>query len=161
MKSAVQEFPSNRSNPPYLTQNVPFCTRTPNLLFSEKHRCRFAPLILSFPEWCLQQAAPPPPRGRNLKFSHIPCHNYVGYFYTLVNLTQKYISKANNTCMISLADFVSLPTKVVWPIALFSNSELIFVQLLCWPLAGQQHIVSGLGLLLFTNLKQINSNYYH
>ena len=28
--------------------------------------------------------------------------------------------------MISLADFVSLPTKVVWPIALFSNSESIF-----------------------------------
>ena len=29
--------------------------------------------------------------------------------------------------MIGLADFVSLPTKVVWLIALFSNSKLIFL----------------------------------
>ena len=31
--------------------------------------------------------------------------------------------------MISLADFVGLPAKVIWLIALFSNSELIFVRL--------------------------------
>ena len=88
MKPTVQEIPSNRSNPPNLTQNVPFCTMTLNLLFLKKHKCRFAPLILSFPEWCLGGL---PPGGRNVKFSHAPCHNYVGYFYTLVNLTQKYI----------------------------------------------------------------------
>ena len=50
MKPAVQKIPSTRSNPPNLTQNVPFCTKTLNLLFLEKHKCRFAPLILSFPE---------------------------------------------------------------------------------------------------------------
>ena len=58
----MKEIPSNSSNPPNLTQNVPFCTKTLNLLFLEKHKCRFAPLILSFPEWH--------PRGRNVKFSH-------------------------------------------------------------------------------------------
>ena len=36
-----------------LHRNVPFFMRTLNLLFSEKHICRFAPLVLSFPEWCL------------------------------------------------------------------------------------------------------------
>ena len=29
--------------------------------------------------------------------------------------------------MVGLADIVGLPTKVVWPIALFSNYESIFV----------------------------------
>ena len=37
------------------------------------------------------------------------------------------MNKANYTCMVGLANNVGLPTKVVWPIALFSNSELIFV----------------------------------
>ena len=50
VKPTVQEIPSNRSNPPNLTQNVPFCTKTLNLLFFKKHKCRFAPLKLSFPE---------------------------------------------------------------------------------------------------------------
>ena len=127
VKPAVQEIPSNRSNPPNLTQNVPFCTKTLNLLFFlKKHKCRFAPLILSFPEW-----------GRNVKFSRAPCHNYVGYFYILVNLTQKYISGANYTCMISLANFVGLPTKVVWPTTFFLKKKANFVRLLCWPSAGR------------------------
>ena len=72
-----------------------------------------------------------------------------------------YISIANYTCMISPAEFIGLPAKIVQSIALFSNSESFFVQLLCWPLAGQQHVVSGLRFLMFTNLKQINSNYYY
>ena len=55
----VKEIPSNSSNPPNLTQNALFCTKTLNLLILEKHKCRFAPLILSFPEQHLQQA----PRG--------------------------------------------------------------------------------------------------
>ena len=59
VKPAVQEISSNRSNPPNLTQNVPFCTKTLNLLFLEKHKCRFALVILSFPEWHLWWAAPP------------------------------------------------------------------------------------------------------
>ena len=61
--------------------------------------------------------------------------------------------------MISPADIVGLPTKVVQPIAFFLNSELIFVRLLCQPLASQHHVVLGLRLLMFINLKQINSNY--
>ena len=60
--------------------------------------------------------------------------------------------------MISPADTVGLPTKVVWPIAFFLNSELIFVRLLCWPSASQHHVVSGLRLLMFINLKRTNSN---
>ena len=63
------------------------------------------------------------------------------------------MSRVNYTCMIGLADIVGLPTKVVGPTTLFSNSESIFVQLLCWPPAGQHHMVSGLRLLMFTNLK--------
>ena len=42
-------------------------------------------------------------------------------------LCRKCISKANYTCMVGLANFVSLPTKVVWLIASFLNSESIFV----------------------------------
>ena len=42
-----------------LHRNVPFFMRTLNLIFSEKHICRFAPLVLSFLEWHLWQAAPP------------------------------------------------------------------------------------------------------
>ena len=55
--------------------------------------------------------------------------------------------------MISPADIVSLPAKVVQPIAFFLNSELIFVQLLCWLPAGQHHVVLGLRLLMFIDLK--------
>ena len=35
-----------------LHRNVLFFIRTLNLIFSEKHICRFAPLVLSPPEWC-------------------------------------------------------------------------------------------------------------
>ena len=55
--------------------------------------------------------------------------------------------------MVGPANIVSLPKKVVWLIALFSNSESIFVQLLCWLPVGQHHIVSGLRLLMFIDLK--------
>ena len=53
--------------------------------------------------------------------------------------------RMNDACTISPADFVSLPAKVVWPTAFFLKKKLIFVQLSCWPLAGQpgsQHIDS-------------------
>ena len=36
---------------------------------------------------------------------------------------RKHIGKVNYTCMVSLANKVGCPTKVVWPIALFSNSK--------------------------------------
>ena len=73
-----------------LHKNVPI--RTLNLLFSEKHLCRFAPLVLSFHEWHLWWAAP-----------------------------------------------------------------------LRYPLGGEilNSPMSGLRLSLFTNLKQVNSNFYH
>ena len=81
--------------------------------------------------------------------------------YSEVLIAKYGSSRMNDALTISLANSVGLPTKVVRPIALFSNSESIFVQLLCWPLAGQQHVVLGLRLLMFTNLKQINSNCYY
>ena len=34
------------------------------------------------------------------------------------------------------ADFVGLPTKVVWPTAFFFKKKMIFVWLLCQPLAS-------------------------
>ena len=67
---------------------------------------------------------------------------------------------ANYVDMISLADFVGLPTKVAWSLVLFSTSESIFVRHLCWPPAGRQHVVSGLRLLIFTNLKHNDICYY-
>ena len=47
-----------------LTKIVPFFIRALNLIFSEKHICRFTPLVLSFPERHLQWA---PPGGEILK----------------------------------------------------------------------------------------------
>ena len=54
-------------------------------------------------------------------------------------------SRMNDAFTVCLADFVSLPAKVVWPTAFFLKKKLIFVQLSCWPLAGQpgsQHMDS-------------------
>ena len=59
---------------------------------------------------------------------------------------RKCISRASYTCMAGLADIVGLPTKVAWLIVLFSNSESIFVQLLCLPSAGRHQVVLGLRL---------------
>ena len=46
-------------------------------------------------------------------------------------------SRMNNVHTICLADFVSLPAKVVWPTAFFSKKKAIFVQHLCQPSASQ------------------------
>ena len=43
-------------------------------------------------------------------------------------------SRMNDAHTVCPADFASLPAKVIWPTAFFSNSASIFVQLLCWPL---------------------------
>ena len=48
-----------------------------------------------------------------------------------------YNSSMNDVCTIYLADIVGHPTKVVWPTTFFSKKKMIFVQLLCQPLAGQ------------------------
>ena len=45
-------------------------------------------------------------------------------------------SRMNDVYTVCLADFVSLPAKVIWPTTFFSNSELIFVSLLCQPSAS-------------------------
>ena len=45
-------------------------------------------------------------------------------------------SRMNDAHTICPANFASLPAKVVWPIAFFLKKKLIFVQLLCWPLAS-------------------------
>ena len=54
-------------------------------------------------------------------------------------------SMTNDACTISPADFVSLPAKVVQLTTFFSKKKVIFVQPLCWLLAGQpgsQHMDS-------------------
>ena len=43
----------------------------------------------------------------------------------------------NDACTVCLADYVSLPAKVVWLTAFFSKKKVIFVWLLCQPLASQ------------------------
>ena len=45
-------------------------------------------------------------------------------------------SRMNNACTVCLANFASLPAKVIWPTAFFLKKKAIFVWLLCWPLAG-------------------------
>ena len=45
-------------------------------------------------------------------------------------------SRMNSACTVCLADFVGLPAKVVWPTAFFLKKKVIFVWLLCWPLAS-------------------------
>ena len=46
-------------------------------------------------------------------------------------------SRMNDACTVCPADFVSLPAKVIWPTTFFSKKKVIFVWLLCWPLAGR------------------------
>ena len=46
-------------------------------------------------------------------------------------------SRMNDAYTVCSANFVGLPAKVIQPIALFSNSESIFIRLLCQPLASQ------------------------
>ena len=56
------------------------------------------------------------------------------------------------TCMISPANLVGLPTKVIWPTALFSKKKTIFIRLLSWPLAGWPvggHIIAVLNLNIY------------
>ena len=46
-------------------------------------------------------------------------------------------SRMNDACTISPADLVGRPAKVVWSTTFFSKKKVIFVPLLCWPMAGQ------------------------
>ena len=46
-------------------------------------------------------------------------------------------SRVNDVHTVCLANFVSPPAKVVQPTAFFSKKKVIFVWLLCWPLASQ------------------------
>ena len=54
----------------------------------------------------------------------------------LITCAKYYSSNVNNVHTTCLADNVSLPTKVIWQTAFFSKNKMIFVCLLCWPLAG-------------------------
>ena len=52
-------------------------------------------------------------------------------------------SRMNDACTVSPANLVGLPAKVVRPTAFFLKKKLIFVQLLCRPMAsqpGSQHM---------------------
>ena len=48
-----------------------------------------------------------------------------------------YNSNMNDVHTIYPTDIVGQPAKVIWPTTFFSEKKVIFVQLLCWPLAGQ------------------------
>ena len=45
-------------------------------------------------------------------------------------------SRMNDVCTVCPADFVALPTKVIWPTAFFFKKKVIFVWLLCRPSAS-------------------------
>ena len=45
--------------------------------------------------------------------------------------------RMNDACTVCLADFVGLLAKVIWPTAFFFKKKVIFVWLLCQPLASQ------------------------
>ena len=47
--------------------------------------------------------------------------------YSEVLIAKYGSSRMNNACTVSLADFVSLPAKVVQPTAFFLKKKLIFV----------------------------------
>ena len=57
--------------------------------------------------------------------------------YSLIIGAKYYNSNINDVCTMFLYNIVSHPTKVVWPTAFFSEKKVIFVWLLCQPLAGQ------------------------
>ena len=46
-------------------------------------------------------------------------------------------SNMNDVCTMSSYDIVGCPTKGIQVTTFFSNSKHLFVQLLCWPLAGR------------------------
>ena len=56
--------------------------------------------------------------------------------YYLITCAKYYSFNMNDSHTVYPADIVSLPTKVVWPTAFFLKKKLIFVQLLCQPLAS-------------------------
>ena len=68
--------------------------------------------------------------------------NLVQNFLDIINNKHCLIMCAKNSSMndahtICPANIVSLPAKVVWTTAFFLKKKMIFVQLLCWPLASQ------------------------
>ena len=71
---------------------------------------------------------------------------YIIYARDIEDICAKYgRSSMNDAHTISLTNFVGLPAKIIWPLAFFSDSESIFVRLLCWPSAGRlrsQHMNS-------------------
>ena len=46
-------------------------------------------------------------------------------------------SGMSNVCTVCLADFVSLPAKVLWLATFFLKKKAIFVWLLCWLPGGR------------------------
>ena len=69
--------------------------------------------------------------------------NLIGNFIDIINKkcclimgAKYYNSSMNDACTIYPADIVGHPTKVIWLTAFYLEKKLIFIQLLCWPLAG-------------------------
>ena len=57
--------------------------------------------------------------------------------YSLVIGAKYYNSNMNDAYTKSPYDIVGHPIKVIWPTTFFSEKKVIFVWLLCQPLAGQ------------------------
>ena len=55
-----------------------------------------------------------------------------------LNISAKYHSfNINDAHTMSPSNIVSHPAEVIWLTAFFLNSKPLFIQHLCWPLAGQ------------------------
>ena len=70
--------------------------------------------------------------------------NLIDKFLYIINnryseiICAKYDSSImNDVHTVCLADYVGLPAKVIWPTMFFSKKKVVFVWLLCTPLAGQ------------------------
>ena len=56
--------------------------------------------------------------------------------HCLITCAKYYSSSLNNAHTIYPANIVSPPAKVIWLTAFFSKKKMIFIWLLCWPLAS-------------------------
>ena len=56
--------------------------------------------------------------------------------HCLITCAKYYSSSMNDAHTIYPADIDGPPAKVIWPTAFFLKKKMIFIWLLCWPLAG-------------------------
>ena len=68
--------------------------------------------------------------------------DFISNKYGLIIGAKYHSSNMNDAYTMSLYNIVSCPTKVIWPTTFFLNSNCLFVQLLCWLLAGRPGVDS-------------------